>query len=197
MNVLKTILASAALVASAAGANAATYFANTVEEATYGLCTAVDPISCTKNDRQNAANAVDGNPNTFYSLGLGGSLLVSFSNIAGEIMPGTVSVFEITFNRLVGHDEAAEVYAVAADGKESLLGRITNAVGGNSVMAGSPFTMLRLVDVTLDQFPETTSFDGYDVAQISVAPVPLPAAGLMLMGGLGGLAALRRRKKAA
>ena len=28
------------------------------------------------------------------------------------------------------------------------------------------------------------------------APVPLPATGLMLLGGLGGLAALRRRKRA-
>ncbi|RJK95227.1 VPLPA-CTERM sorting domain-containing protein [Paracoccus aestuarii] len=195
MTALKTLLASAALVASVASANAATYFADTVEEANYGICTGT-VRACTADDRQNLANAVDGNASTFYALGLGGSLLVSFSQIMGNIMPGTVSVFEITFNRLVGHDEAADVFAVDADGNESLLGRITNAVGGNSVLAGSPFRQLRLVDVTREQFPDTTSFDGYDVAQISVAPVPLPAAGLMLLGGLGGLAALRRRKKA-
>ncbi|HQY43009.1 MAG TPA: VPLPA-CTERM sorting domain-containing protein [Paracoccaceae bacterium] len=34
------------------------------------------------------------------------------------------------------------------------------------------------------------------LAGIGIAPVPVPAAGLLLMGGLGGLAALRRRRKA-
>lgn len=196
MTALKTLLASAALVASAAGANAATYFADTIEDVSYGACTST-VRACTDDDRQNSANAVDGDSSTFYSLGLGGSLLVSFSQIVGDIMPGAISVFEVTFNRMVGHDEAADVFAVDGDGNESLLGRITNAVGGNSVVANMPFRQLRLVDVTKSEFPNTTSFDGYDVAQISVAPVPLPAAGLMLLGGLGGLAALRRRKKVA
>lgn len=34
------------------------------------------------------------------------------------------------------------------------------------------------------------------LAGVGIAPVPVPAAGLLLVGGLGGLAALRRRKKA-
>jgi hypothetical protein len=41
--------------------------------------------------------------------------------------------------------------------------------------------------------------DNHDdlVVRVDVAPVPLPAGGLLLIGALGGLAALRRRKKAA
>ena len=34
------------------------------------------------------------------------------------------------------------------------------------------------------------------LASISIAPVPVPAAGAMLLAGIGGLAALRRRRKA-
>ncbi len=34
------------------------------------------------------------------------------------------------------------------------------------------------------------------LAGVGIAPVPVPAAGLLMVGGLGGLAALRRRKKA-
>lgn len=196
MNTLKTLLASAVLAASAAGANAATYTADTLVSATAGACTGT-VSGCAADDRQNTANAVDGNASTFYSLGLGGSIVVGFSEIVGNIMPSAVSVFEVTFKRSSGHKEAADVFAIDESGAESLLGRITNKIGENSVFATAAFKYIKLVDVTTAEFPTSTSFDGYDVAKVSIAPVPLPAGGLMLLGGLGGLAALRRRKKAA
>jgi hypothetical protein len=42
----------------------------------------------------------------------------------------------------------------------------------------------------------SNSYGGF-VDNVSVAPVPVPAAGFLLFGALGGLAALRRRRKAA
>jgi len=39
--------------------------------------------------------------------------------------------------------------------------------------------------------------DGFSVDDIAVSVVPLPASALLLLGGLGGLAALRRRRTAA
>ena len=55
-------------------------------------------------------------------------------------------------------------------------------------------TALTLVDST-SQFNPNGSKDGFDVAEFSVTPVPLPAAGWMLLAGVGGLVAMRRRRK--
>lgn len=193
MNVLKTLLAGLVLAASTAGANAATYYANSVIDVNSGSCSA-SVTRCTANDRKNVNNAVDTDESTFYALGFGGDITVGFpvSPLSGQ----NVSAFEITFNREVGHDEAAEVYSVL-NGVETLLGTITNFEGKNTVVAFGSFEFIKLVDVTLDLFPDTTSFDGFDLSAIKVSPVPLPAAGVLLLAGLGGLAAVRRRKTAA
>lgn len=193
MIAFKALLASLVLAVSTAGANAAVYYADNVVDVNAGVCTG-SAARCAANDRQDVSNAVDEDESTFYSLGFGGDITLSFPLpliSAGQ----SLSVFEITFNRGSGDSEAAEVYAILG-GVETFLGTITNVVGQHTIMASSAFEYIKLKDVTKALFPTTTSFDGFDVGaiKISVSAVPLPAAGAMLLAGLGGLAALRRRK---
>lgn len=67
------------------------------------------------------------------------------------------------------------------------------------------YTMLTAGTYYIGMYEGSQPADGFLSFQISegeyqevtpVAPVPLPAGGLMLVGALGGIAALRRRKKA-
>lgn len=199
MTTLKTLLAGAAFVASAAGANAATFVADSVISREVGACTA-SAAQCASNDRMNVNNAVDGSLDSFYSLGLGGEIVLGFSNLV-TAASNTITAFEVTFQPKGNHREAADVFAVL-NGVGTFVGTIFNtgsegSVNPSSVTTNMTFDSIRLVDVTRREFANSTSFDGFDIAKVSVAAVPLPAAGLMLMAGLGGLAALRRRKNKA
>ncbi len=78
------------------------------------------------------------------------------------------------------------------------LGIIKNTPDGKgSVQVGGSFDTILLVDVTKSVFASTTSFDGFDVDAVGISAVPLPAAGLMLLMGVGSIGLMRRRKKAA
>ena len=60
-----------------------------------------------------------------------------------------------------------------------------------SFVLGDPFAMT--IFTTLDPGTKIVNYD----ATVTATPIPLPAAGFLLLGGLGGLVALRRKRKAA
>jgi hypothetical protein len=75
------------------------------------------------------------------------------------------------------------------------------ASGDNSGLDGLGFKTVNLSGSgNWSYFIATTaggSGDGYRVKELTASVIPLPAAGWMLLAGLGGIAAMKRRRKAA
>lgn len=78
---------------------------------------------------------------------------------------------------------------------------------GATVVSGGRGGVKRLVEIYFDEAVSSTTItlshfkgnnprtnDGFSIDDIAVGEVPLPASALFLLGGLGGLAAMRRRK---
>lgn len=200
MNVMKSALAGCAILVSGAAAQAATYTASAViaDQTSYGVCTS-SAGTCSADDRKTVTNVLGATDEAFYSLGKGGILTVGF-DLPVFAKGATVVIEEVTFNGpfRTGHFEAMDLYSVM-DGVMSLVTTVYNTSKTATVSIAESFQYLRLVDVTAREYGKTSSFDGYDIDSITLTPhpVPVPAAGLMLMGGLAGLAMLRRRKTAA
>ncbi|WP_374303245.1 VPLPA-CTERM sorting domain-containing protein [Paracoccus sp. (in: a-proteobacteria)] len=198
MHVFKTLAAAAALAVTAGATQAATYNAISYSDVVEGTCSLAGSARCTADNRKTLGNLVDDNKNTFYSLGLGGSVTLGFGT---DFKAGDVSVYEITFTRPTSTDKHYEAFElIALDANKNATGFstvISNKNEFSSFRIDSGFTYLKLVDVTKREFQTgTTSYDGADIGMVSIAAVPVPAAGVLMLAGLGGLAALRRRRKA-
>lgn len=141
-------------------------------------------------DRSDPNAMFDGDLNTFYSLGLGGSIVLDFGRLVAA--PGTIA--EVTF-KLAGYIERVQIFVGLTNdaGAYTHVATVVNSSsqGGTTVnFSSAPFQFVKLVDASDVKYGR----DGFDVAEISFSPVPVPAAGLLLGGALFGLGALRRRR---
>ncbi|MEL7547707.1 MAG: VPLPA-CTERM sorting domain-containing protein [Pseudomonadota bacterium] len=165
-------------------------------------------------DRSILGNMTDGDTTTIYSLGIGGELTAS---IAPEIIK-RASVLELTFGNNASFPESMQIY-LGTDSTGTLLGEIFNEASGISstsangavisAFANTPIkgvtsfliglgtnvgSALTFVDTTASNFAVSGDKDGFDIAELSITPVPIPAAGFLFLSGLFGAGLWRRRK---
>ena len=184
MNRTTTFACAVALSLSAAAAShAAPIYANSVIDFTQG---SVKKVEAGRSDPMAALGAEDG---SFVSLGFGGSIVLGFAKSFRAIG----NVFEVTFNNKASHKESADIFGSADGVTWVLLASLKNHIS-TSFSAEGIFSQLKIVDTSNIK---GATFDGFDIDAVSVSPVPVPAAGLLLAGGLFGLGALRRRARKA
>lgn len=180
MTIFKSFVLAAALALPAA-VQAAPIYATSVVDYDKGT---FKKVLADRQDADAALGAADGK---FVSLGLGGSIVLAFA----QPFKAIGQVVEITYNDKKKHPESADVYGY--DGAAWVLIASMKNYLSTSFSAEGVFTLLKIVDTT----KKGPSFDGFDIDAVSVSPVPVPAAGLLLGGALAGLGSLRRRAKKA
>jgi hypothetical protein len=180
MTFLKSLVLAAALLAPAAS-NAAPIYADSVVSYDKGVFKKTLP------GRDYPTAALGAEDGLFVSLGLGGSIVLAFS----EPFRAIGKVFEVSLGNPRYQPESADIY-VGNGTTWTLVASIKNYLATTFAAKGS-YTQVKIVDTTTGG----SSFDGWDLDAVSVSPVPVPAAGLLLGGALLGLGSLRRRAKRA
>jgi hypothetical protein len=120
-----------------------------------------------------------------------GAGLLSFGLLAGSDL---AAIETNSLNPVTGFVDALVTISTGEDGTGSILGSITGAAlaaGEALIVSMDAGTTYWLNASWSDVAQNLSNFD----LRIEAAPVPVPAAGFLLLGGLGGLAAMKRRKK--
>ncbi|MCU4653348.1 VPLPA-CTERM sorting domain-containing protein [Roseibacterium sp. SDUM158016] len=140
----------------------------------------------------NAGLGVNGNPDTQPDQ-IDGSPIFSSERITLSFAQD-MRWNNITFGRWDRNDDAR----LEADN-----GLSVQYTGNSPVVDLGGYVSSRLTVIAYGDIRNDCTFlclggnDSFTVASIDVAPVPLPAAGWLLLAGIGGLAVARSRKKAA
>lgn len=208
---ISTIMRFCAVALVSAGMVAGAHAATITFTPAQGTQADGDPVDA---DRSDTTNMTDGDADTMYSLGIGGTLTAS-------IAPKTIrsaSVLELTFKNNAAFPESMQVY-LGTDDTGTLLGELFNTASGISTtsangasifaLADTPSkgvtsfliklgtnigSALHFVDTTADNFAVSGNKDGFDIGELNITPVPIPAAGLLFLTGLFGAGLWRRRK---
>ncbi|TNC70689.1 VPLPA-CTERM sorting domain-containing protein [Rubellimicrobium roseum] len=126
-------------------------------------------------------------------MGYGAIVDFTFGPESHSLFTGFLKISEVTFNnRATSALESVDVWG-GRKGVFVKLGTLTNRAAVGELALDGVFDTLRLADTTF--VPRGSSSGGYDVDQIAVAAVPVPAAGFLLLSGLAGFSVLRRRRQ--
>lgn len=158
-------------------------WASTVESSNQGVLRNGNPL--TDSARTNPASTLGANDGQFFSLGYGGSLVVTFAGYIVDVPNSPdLSFHEVTNGRSSYPVEKVNV-SVSQDGSNwTQLGEVTNKDGGDGVgyldLAGSGLAWIKYVQITdITNDPALSgSADGYDLdavgatQQVCKEPVP-------------------------